>query len=260
MGSSSDTRGTSVHSVDRAISILQVLARRGAVGVTQIAAELDVHKSTVFRILSTLEARGLVEQHASRGQYQLGHGVVQLAAGATSRYDISLVSRPICEELAEDIGETVNIAIHDGRQVINIDQVIGSSSVTTVNWVGQRTPLHTTSPGKVFLAAMSPKGLKAVLDRGLERLTEHTIVDARVLMKQLAEVRDLGYAYTVDEHEVGLASVAAPIREFSGNVCAAVLLSGPTFRIQEETIQAVADRVLAAASAISERNGFPKSG
>jgi len=260
MTSSGDTRGTSVHSVDRAISILQVLARRGAVGVTQIAAEIDVHKSTVFRILSTLEARGLVEQHASRGQYQLGHGVVQLAAGATSRYDISLVSRPVCQELAEEIGETVNIAIHDGRQVINIDQVIGSSAVTTVNWVGQRTPLHSTSPGKVFLAAMSTENLDRVLDEGLERLTEHTIVDPKTLRKQLGEVRDRGFAYTIDEHEVGLASVAAPIREFSGDVCAAVLLSAPTFRMHEETIEAIAERVLAAAAAISERNGFPKSG
>lgn len=249
-----------MHSVDRAISILQVLARRGAVGVTQIAAELDVHKSTVFRLLSTLEARGLVEQHASRGQYQLGYGVVQLAAGATRTHDISLVSRPICQALAEAVGETVNIAIHDGRDVINIDQVIGSSSVTSVNWVGQRTPMHTTSPGKVFLASMSPEKLRDVLDRELERLTEHTIVDVEALEKQLAEVRDDGYAYTVDEHEVGLASVSAPIREIGGDVFAAVVVSGPTFRILEETIDLVADRVLSAAAAISERNGFPKSG
>jgi IclR family transcriptional regulator, acetate operon repressor len=260
MSNSGDRRGGSVHSVDRAVSILQVLARRGAVGVTQIAAELDVHKSTVFRLLSTLEARGLVEQHASRGQYSLGYGVLQLAAGATRTHDISLVSRPICQELAEAVGETVNIAIHDGRNVISIDQVIGSSSVTTVNWVGQQTPLHTTSPGKVFLAAMSPKMLRSVLDRGLDRLTEHTIVDVKALEKQLAEVRDHGYAYTVDEHEVGLASVSAPIRALGGDVFAAVVVSGPTPRIQEESIEVLADRVLSAAAAISERNGFPKSG
>lgn len=252
--------GGTVHSVDRAISILQVLARRGAVGVTQIAEELDVHKSTVFRLLSTLEARGLVDQLATRGQYQLGYGVVQLAAGATRTHDISVVSRPICQELAETVGETVNIAIHDGREVINVDQVIGSSAVTTVNWVGQRTPLHTTSCGKVFLAAMSPAELETVLDRGLERLTDHTIVDVSSLEKQLSEVRDRGYAYTIDEHEVGLASVSAPIRALGGEVIAAVVVSGPTFRFEDVTIEVLADQVLSAAAEISERNGFPKSG
>ena len=115
-------RGTSVQSVNRAVSILQVLARHGAAQVTQIAAELGVHKSTVFRLLATLESRGLVEQNSERGKYQLGYGVVQLAAGATKKHDLSLLSRPVCDELAEKVGETVNVAIHDGRKVISIDQ------------------------------------------------------------------------------------------------------------------------------------------
>ena len=88
-------RDNSVHSVDRAISVLQVLARRGPSAVTEIATELGVHKSTVFRLLGTLDSRGLVDQNTSRGRYQLGYGVVQLAAGATRRLDLSVVSRPI---------------------------------------------------------------------------------------------------------------------------------------------------------------------
>lgn len=116
MTNSGEVRNGSVHSVNRAVSILQVLALRGASGVTQIAGELDVRKSTVFRLLATLEARGLVEQDASRGQYRLGHGVVQLAAGATREYDISVISRPICQELAETIGESVTEAFQGGHR------------------------------------------------------------------------------------------------------------------------------------------------
>ena len=253
-------RNDSVQSVDRAISILQVLARQGAAGVTEIAKELAVHKSTVFRLLATLESRGLVEHNSERGRYQLGYGVVQLAAGATKKHDLSLLSRPICGELAEKVGETVNVAIHDGRKVISIDQVIGSPMVTTVNWVGQRTPMHATSAGKVFLANMPPDQVDAILAEGLESYTPHTVTDPAALKRQLALVRDRGYAQSVEEHEIGLTAVAAPIRSMDGEVIAAVAVSGPIFRLNEDTIADVAGHVLAAAAEISQRNGFPKPG
>ena len=197
-------RNYSVQSVDRAISILQVLARQGAAGVTEIAKELAVHKSTVFRLLATLEARGLVEQNAERGRYQLGYGVVQLAAGATKKHDLSVLSRPVCHELAETRGETVNVAIHDGQEVISIDQVIGSAMVTTLNWVGQRMPMHATSAGKLFLACMPPGQGGAILADGLKKYTRHTIADPAALEEQLALARQ--HACTVEEHEPGLAS------------------------------------------------------
>jgi DNA-binding IclR family transcriptional regulator len=260
MVNSRGTRDNSVHSVDRAISILQVLARHGAAGVTEIAAELDVHKSTVSRLLGTLEARGLVEQGSNRGRYRLGYGVVQLAAGATKKHDLSVISRPICHDLADTVGETVNVAVRDGRHVVSIDQVIGSSAVTTMNWVGQRTPLHATSAGKVFLANMTPEELKMSLAGGLERYTEHTVVDTSILTEQLETARSLGYAQALEEHEIGLAAVAAPIRALDGQVIAALTVSGPNFRINEHTIPGVAPHLLAAAAEISERNGYPKPG
>ena len=253
-------RNNSVQSVDRAISILQVLARHGAAGVTEIAKELAVHKSTVFRLLATLEAHGLVEQNAERGRYQLGYGVVQLAAGATKKHDLSVLSRPVCLELAETVGETVNVAIHDGQEVISIDQVIGSAMVTTLNWIGQRMPMHATSAGKLFLACMPPGQAGAILADGLQKYTRHTIADPAALEEQLALARQRGYACTVEEHEPGLASVAAPIRSLDGQVVAAVTVSGPTFRLNEETIPDVAKHVLAAAAEISQRNGYPKPG
>ena len=195
---SSGGRDNSVHSVDRAISVLQVLARLGAAGVTEISTELDVHKSTVSRLLGTLEARGLVEQNSSRGHYRLGYGVVQLAVGATKKYDLPVVSRPISHVLAEVVGETVNVAVRDGNSVVSIDQVIGSATMTTVNWVGQRTPLHATSAGKVFLAHAAPGELAAILAEGLERFTGHTITDPEELSRQLDEVRLAGYAYSIE--------------------------------------------------------------
>ncbi|WP_041775665.1 IclR family transcriptional regulator [Blastococcus saxobsidens] len=249
-----------MQSVDRAVSILQVLARRGSVGVTEIAGELGMHKSTAFRLLATLEARGLVEQNAERGRYQLGYGVVQLAAGATKSAGLALLGLPICRELAETVGETVNVAVHDGRWVVSVDQVIGAAAVTTVNWVGQRSPMHATSAGKVFLAHMSPDQLDAAIAEDLERYTPHTVVDQDVLRHQLAIVRERGFASTSEEHEMGLAAIAAPVCSIDGGVVAAVTVSGPTFRVNEDTMPGLAKHVIAAAGEISQRNGHPKRG
>ena len=249
-----------MQSVHRAISILQVLARHGAAGVTQIAAELGVHKSTVFRLLATLESRGLIEQNGERGRYQLGQGVVHLAAGATKTDDLPLLGRPVCRRLAETVHETVNLVVHDGSAVISIDQVLGSPAVTTVNWVGQRTPLHATASGKVFLAHMAPEQLDALLAEGLEAYTPHTIVDPAALTEQLALVRERGYASTMEELEIGLAAVGAPVRNLDGHVIAAVTVSGPAFRISEDTLPDLADHVLAAAAEISQRHGYPRRG
>ncbi len=260
MQDSRASRDKSVQSVDRAISILQVLARHGTAGVTEIAGELGIHKSTAFRLLATLDARGLVEQNAERGRYQLGYGMVQLAAGATKTGDLSLLGSPLCRELAETVGETVDVAVHDGRWVVSVDQAIGAAAVTTVNWVGQRSPVHATSAGKVFLAHMPPDQLDAVLAEDLEWYTPHTVVDPIVLRKQLGLVRDRGFACTSEEYEMGLAAIAAPIRSIDGGVVAAVTVSGPTFRVNEDTIPGLAKHVLAAADEISQRNGHPKRG
>lgn len=252
--------GNSVHSVDRAISILQVLARRGAVAVTDLAVELGIHKSTAFRLLATLEARGLVEQTSNRGRYQLGFGVIRLAESATTKHDLSVMSRSVCEELAATVGETVNVVINDGAAVISINQVMGSASVTTVNWVGRPGPLHATAAGKVFLAHLDDDDLVALLSAPLQRYTTHTVTNADVLSKQLEKIREAGYGYTLEEHEIGLAAMAAPIRSLEGEVIAALAISGPEFRINEGTFPDLVEQLISAAARISELNGYPKPG
>ena len=253
-------RDSSVQSVHRAISILQVLALRGAAGVTEIATELGVHKSTVFRLLSTLEARGLVNQHSERGRYQLGYGVVQLAEGATRMDDLALLSRAACRQLADAVRETVNLVVRDGNAVISIAQVLGAPTITTVNWVGRRTPIQATSAGKVFMAHLDPMQLDDLIAEGLESYTPHTIVDPAALREELALVRERGWASTMEEQEIGLAAVAAPIRTLDGDVIAAITASGPTFRIDDRALAGVAEHVVAAAAEISQRHGYPRRG
>ena len=151
----SEAGNSGVQSVDRALYALEILARRGETGVTELAADIGVHKSTAFRLLGALEERELVEQTHERGKYRLGFGLLRLANAVSGRLDVTQQGREICERLAAEVGETVNIAVLRSHYVVNVDQARGPSAVGTHNWVGELTPLHATSSGKVLLAFMS---------------------------------------------------------------------------------------------------------
>src|SRR5215218_8640217 len=164
-----------VQSVDRAITILELLAREGESSVTEIAGGLGVHKSTAFRLLATLETHRLVEQINDRGRYRLGVGNLRLAGATTARLDVVSEARPVTRQLAGDTGETVNLTVRSEESALYLDQVAGSSALQSHNWVGQRIPLHATSNGKVLLSELSERELEAAL-RELPRFTDSTIV------------------------------------------------------------------------------------
>ncbi len=245
-----------VQSVDRAISVLEILARRGPSAVTEIAAELGVHKSTAFRLLVALENRGLVEQVNERGKYQLGFGIVRLAGATAARLDLTQQSRQVCESLANEVGETINVAVYDSGSAVNINQVRGPAAVTSYNWVGQRTPMHATSSGKVLLAHLTREQQDTILKAPLERFTPNSITDPQRLREQLAEVAVRGFAYTLEELELGLNAVAAPIRLYDGSVVASVSASGPSYRLSAARIPEVSDAIMAGAAEISARLGY----
>ena len=244
-----------VQSVDRALTILEVLARVGEAGVTEIATELDVHKSTAFRLIATLEQHRLVEQSSDRGKYRLGVGVLRLAGATTARLDLVQEARPVCRQLASDTGETVNIAVLSERSALYLDQVAGSSALQPHNWVGQHIPLHATSNGKVLLSGLDRPRLDAIVG-SLPTYTSHTITKKRALRGELDRVRELGYAVAVDELEVGLTAVAAPIRNSHGDVVASMSVSGPTFRLTSDLVDDVARRLVEAAEEVSHRLGW----
>jgi IclR family acetate operon transcriptional repressor len=251
-----EARDTTVQSVDRAVTILEILARQGEAGVTEIAAQLGVHKSTASRLLSVLERRGLTMQLSDRGRYRLGFRVLLLANATVGHLDITQLSRPVCERLAVAVGETVNVAVLEDEAVINVAQVRGTAAVSSHNWIGQRTPLHATSSGKVLLANLGPSQRARFLSQPLDRFTPATISDVGVLEAQLAEVAERGWAFTVEELEVGLNAVAAPIRSYGGHAIAAISVSGPSYRLAADAVADLAVSVVSAADEISNQLGF----
>ena len=246
-GTDGDGQPPLVQSVDRALAMLGLLADRGSAGVTDLGAELGVHKSTASRLLATLEAHGLVEQRGDRGTYRLGFGLVRLAGASAAQLDLTRLGREACRRLADELDETVNLAVLDGDSAVNISQVHGSASVGVLNWVGRRTPLHATSSGKVLLAFGPAGARRAVQAAALERYTPATITDAAVLDRVLAEVRARGWAATEGELELGLNAVAAPVCAPDGGLVAALSVSAPSYRLPVERFAAVAERLCAVA-------------
>jgi DNA-binding IclR family transcriptional regulator len=246
-----------VQSVDRALTILAILARLGEAGVTEIAGELGVHKSTAFRLVATLESHGMVEQNEDRGKYRLGVGVLRLAGATTARLDVVQEARPIVRKLAADSGETVNVAVLSDRSVLYLDQVAGQSALQAHNWVGQHIPLHATSNGKVLLAGLSWDEVEKRLPR-LPSYTVDTVTTKARLRRELVEVREQGYAVAVDELEVGLTAIATPVRNAHGDVICSMSVSGPTFRLPPDRVETVLPLLIEAADELSHRLGWGK--
>ena len=244
-----------IQSVDRAISVLELLARQGRAGITEIADELGVHKSTASRLVSVLENRGLVEQLGERGKYALGFGITRLAAAGTRRLDLTKLSQPVCEELARQLGETVNVAVLHDRAAINISQGFGPSAVAVQNWVGQRTPLHATSSGRVLLAHAEETERDGLLDKPLRRFTPYTVTSLAALADELDRARRDGYATSFEQLEVGLHGVAVPVFDPRGQVVAAISASGPSFRLTRRRAEEIVPDLAGAAAELTAQLG-----
>jgi DNA-binding IclR family transcriptional regulator len=248
---------SSIQSVRRAVGILEALADdSGELGVTELGRRLGVHKTTASRLVSTLAEHDLVERSPTTEKYRLGLGLVRLASAAASGLDLVRQARPILEKLAEETRETVNLAVLDDDRVVNIDQVASPRLIVNVNWVGKGTPLHCTSNGKILLAHLPQKDRERLVARRLERLTDRTIIDRTVLRGQLDEARARGFAVALEELEVGLNAVAAPVRDSGGQVIAAVSVAGPAYRVKPGQITRLARTTVKAGGEISRRMGF----
>ncbi|MFB7724657.1 IclR family transcriptional regulator [Nocardia sp. NPDC056100] len=255
-GSGKSQEGAAVQSVDRALTALEIVAKLGAAGVTEIAAELGVHKSTVSRLIAVLESRGYVEQLSERGKYRLGFTIVRLAGSTSAHMDLPRQSQDVCDELAARLGETTNIAILDSDRIVNVAEAVGSAGVALRTWVGQSCPAHATSSGKVLLAELSATELRTHLSRRLDSFAPNTITELPALRTQLEQIRRQGWAACEEELEIGLNAVAAPIRDSDGRIIAALSVSGPSYRLPPARFPETARQAIDSAHTISRRLGY----
>ncbi len=220
----------SVQSVDRAFSVLRALVP-GAAGVTEIAERVGLPKSTVSRLLSTLEVLGAVEQVEAGGTYRIGSTMVELASAALPGRTLAASARPQLLELARATGESSGLSVPEWPDMVYLDQVNPDSELQVRDWTGERIPMHAVPSGQVVLAGASDAELGEYLSRPLVAFTPRTVVRRDALRRRLAEVRERGYAWAVEEFAEGLSSVAAPVRNGNGRVIAALHVYGPAYRL-----------------------------
>lgn len=244
-----------VQSVDRALEILELLAQHGARSARMLADDLGVHRSTTFRLLTTLERRSFVTQERRRGMFELGPTALRIGGAVTTRIDFSRESQQICDEVTRRLGETSNVAILVDGAAVNIAQATGPSSVSVrQQYLGQRTPLHATSSGKVLLAAVEASQFDA-LTAALERFTEATITDPDALRLEMERVRERGWGSADAEWQDHTNAVAVPVTGASGQVIAALSVTAPAFRMASESFSRFADELRGFAQELSRRTG-----
>ena len=241
-----NTQPVAVQSVDRALQILLAFENDGGeLRVTDLASQLDVHKSTASRLAATLEAQGFLERADGADAYRLGPRILRLGMVAAGRRDVVAAARPAMEELAAATGETVVLSVPAGDEAVDVAQVDSRYLVGGKRWIGLRSPLHATSDGKVLLAFGA-----AELPHGkLARVSPRTLTSRRALERELETVRRRGWARSVGEYEEGLNGVATPVHEDERCV-AALSVSGPAYRVAEELLPDLAARCVEAANAI----------
>ncbi len=247
-----------IKSINKALDVLEILAQeKRSMGVTELSRILKVNKSTLHGTLCTLLNRGYLEQDPENGKYKLGIAILGIANAALQSMDLRNKAKPIIKRLSEEHNETVHMVVMRQGKVVYIEKQESAQSIRIHTEIGKSLPAHCTGVGKVLLAWMTPGERKEIIKKyGLPRFTLNTITDEETLERHLANIRKKGYAIDNEEIEEGLRCVAAPIRNYSGKVVAAISIAGPSIRMPLNKLEEMAQSVMKAALEISRAIGY----
>jgi len=247
-----------VKSVSRALWIIEIVSsKKDGLGVTEIARQMDINKSSVYRILSTLVQHGYIEQDEETERYKLGYKFLEMSSKLLESIDLRAEAKPYLRELEKATNEVVHLVVYDQGEVIYIEKLEGTETLRMHSKVGKRAPMHCTAVGKAILAYLPLPVVLDILDRkGMPQHTDQTITDKEVFLNELAAVRQTGYALDLEENEYGIRCIAVPIFDHSGNVIAAVSVSGPTIRMTDERLEQLQAHMRHIGQQISARLGY----
>jgi DNA-binding IclR family transcriptional regulator len=250
----STAEGAVVRVIDKAFNVLRVLSQTDHdADLAALAEQTSLPKSTLVRILSTLKLHNAVQQDPKTRRYRLGWGLIHLGKSAERQFDLERIVRPYLEQLSKESGETASLAILEGMRAIYLAQELSDSIIRGVPPIGAELELHCTAVGKVLLTSFSDDLFDALISEyGLPRATEKTIDNSEQLRNEIAAIATRGYALDDEEAERGGRCIAAPILDNSGNVVAAISITGPTSRIELHRVEEYAGIVKRVAGKVSE--------
>ncbi|WMJ78337.1 MULTISPECIES: IclR family transcriptional regulator [unclassified Sedimentibacter] len=246
-----------VLSVDKALLIIRLLAEKGReMKLTEISDELDINKSTLHGLISTLKYHGFVDQDGKTQKYRLGLYLIQLGDIASKSLNIIQITTPIIENVCNKLQETVHIGSLDNSEVVYVNKKESKQSMRIYTNIGARNPAYCTGLGKAMLAYLDDDTINKIIPEKLEKLTPNTITDKQELIKVLKTVKENGYAFDNEEIAIGLTCLAAPIFDYTGKAIYGISVSGPTVRMDEDKIQESIKIIKEAAEEISLKIGY----
>jgi len=244
----------SVRAVERALDILLCFSRETPeLSMTQIAEQVGMHKSTVHRLLATLENKRFLERDPLTGIYRPGIRLLQMAALALEHNDLRQLAAPLLRQLCEQHRENVNLTVLDGVDVVYLDVLESPQRVKLAASSGQRLPAFCTASGKAILAFLPEEEVQQILTKGMPKHTRHTIASPEDLFKNLRNARKLGFAISEQEYEDGINAIAAPILDRNHLPVASISIAGPSFRLSHERMLELGPLVTATAEEIAIR-------
>lgn len=247
-----------VQSVGRAVAIMELFCEiRPELSLTEISGLMDLHKSTVYSILSTLVQRGYVIKNPESSKYKLGLKLFELGKLVQDGIELKVVAEPFMKQLVLEHGETTHLVTMDEDEVFYIDKKESPQSIRIISQIGRRLPAHCTGVGKILLAHLPEKKVRQILQKkGLKAFTPNTITDMDKLLEHLQMVLKNGYALDDQEFTEGLKCVAAPVFDYRGRAIAAISISGPAVRLDREVMPHLVENILKATGGLSERLGY----
>jgi len=256
-GKTEPRRRERLSSVTTAMRLLQAFSEDEVdIGISALAKRLGIAKSTAHRLAVTLVAEGMLEQERDSGKYRLGVTLFRLGALVRRRMEVSNEARPYLYSLRETINESVHLAILDGTEIMYVYHLESTQALRARSDLGVRKPAHSTAEGQAILAFQPQEVVDRVIANGLAAHTPKTVTSPERFLKALAAVRQRGCAVEDEESEVGMVCVAAPIRDDSGAVVAAVGIAGPVTRLSKKAVAGVIPHVIATADQVSMRLGY----
>ena len=248
----------SVKAVDKACLLIDLVSNHPeGIGITELASQAGMYKSTVHRLLGTLTNRGFIEQDSGTGKYKLGYALLDFGMKLLSSIDLRHEAMTYLQELAVASNEVVHLAILDQGEIVYVEKVESQNTTRMHSRVGKRVAVHATGLGKAILAFLPLPETMTIIDAyGLPVLTEHTITDRTEFLKSLADTREKGYAVDIEENQVGISCIAAPIWDNNHRVVAACSVSGPSVRMTAQRMEELYPLVTQTGLQVSKRLGY----
>lgn len=247
-----------LQSVQNGLKILQLFSLEKPVwGITEIANELNLNKSTVSRLVSDLVAEDYLQKKGTK--YSLGLSLLCLSGVITSHLEIHREAKDSLHTLVNKVEETAHLCILEGTNITYLHKVECKHPVRLMSHIGRNNPAFCTSAGKVLLAHHHETVVQAVIDAGLPKMGPNSITDPELFLQDLNEVKNQGFSICIDELHEDVVSIAAPIRDYTGNVIAAVSIAGPAQRITEDKLDGYTSAVINAGNEVSTKLGFISS-